>query len=162
MQRHDPSAHARRRGREAQVVAEVVPDPPLAPVPHLRQKRRTRGTYYVPSETLLEVSQPAELISQPRAVTGTVRAVTGTALPQDIIDELAKLKRRSTPQKMKDLILRLCEVRPMSREELMRYLKRGGTTIDTYTSEMINKELDYLYPMMVHHPRQAYVAKVEV
>lgn len=46
--------------------------------------------------------------------------------------------------------------------ELMRYLKRGGTTIDSYTSEMINKELDYLYPMMVHHPRQAYVAKVEV
>ena len=36
---HDPSAHARLRGREAQVVAEVVSDPALVPVPHLRQKR---------------------------------------------------------------------------------------------------------------------------
>ena len=39
----------------------------------------------------------------------------------------------------------------------MRHLKRGGTTIDTYISEMIGKELDYLYPMMPHHPRWACV-----
>ena len=58
---------------------------------------------------------------------------------------------------MEDLILRLCEVRPMGREERMRHLKRGGTTIDTYISEMIGKELDYLYPMMPHHPRWACV-----
>ena len=135
------------------------------------QKGRARGTYYVPSETLLMSTPPVTgtpqgLISQSQAVTGTAQAVTGTAqtvtgtaLPEEIAEELAKLKRRASPQKMKDLILRLCEVRPMSREELMCYLKRGGTTIDTYISEMIGKELDYRYPMMVHHPRQAYVAR---
>ena len=46
----------------------------------------------------------------------------------------------------------------MTREELMLHLKRGSTTIDNYIALMIGKELDYLYPMMPHHPRQAYVA----
>ena len=41
----------------------------------------------------------------------------------------------------------------MSRDDLIFYLKRGRTTIDNYLSLMIGKELDYLYPMMVHHPR---------
>ena len=92
------------------------------------------------------------------AVTGTPQAVTGTPLPEDLSNELKKLKRRTSPQKMKDLILRLCKEHPMSRDDLIFYLKRGRTTIDNYLSLMIGKELDYLYPMMVHHPRQAYVA----
>ena len=91
-------------------------------------------------------------------VTGTPQAVTGTPLPEDLSNELKKLKRRTSPQKMKDLILRLCKEHPMSRDDLIFYLKRGRTTIDNYLSLMIGKELDYLYPMMVHHPRQAYVA----
>ena len=59
---------------------------------------------------------------------------------------------------MKDLVVRLCEIRPMTKEDLMSYLKRSSVTIDKYITLMIGKELDYLYPMMVHHPRQAYVA----
>ena len=49
------------------------------------QKRRARGTYYVPSETLLmntpqTENAPAGGESVPaQAVTGTARAVTGTA-----------------------------------------------------------------------------------
>ena len=160
------------------------------------QKGRTRGTYYVPAEILLEgtkkensgltsqpqgtTSQPQGLISQvsavtttpqgvtgtpqavtgtPRTVTGTPQTVTGTPLPEDLSNELEKLKRRTSPQKMKDLILRLCKEHPMSRDDLIFYLKRGRTTIDNYLSLMIGKELDYLYPMMVHHPRQAYVVR---
>ena len=101
---------------------------------------------------------PQAVTGTPRAVTGTPRAVTGTPLPKELSNELEKLKRRTSPQKMKDLILRLCKEHPMSRDDLIFYLKRGRTTIDNYLSLMIGKELDYLYPMMVHHPRQAYVA----
>ena len=101
---------------------------------------------------------PLSVTGTPQAVTGTPQAVTGTPLPEDLLNELAKLKRRTSPQKMKDLILRLCKERPMSRDDLIFYLKRGRTTIDNYLSLMIGKELDYLYPMMVHRPRQAYVA----
>ena len=101
---------------------------------------------------------PQAVTGTPRAVTGTPQAVTGTPLPEDLSNELKKLKRRTSPQKMKDLILRLCKEHPMSRDDLIFYLKRGRPTIDNYLSLMIGKELDYLYPMMVHHPRQAYVA----
>ena len=38
-QRDDPPRHGRTRDREAQIVAEVVSDASLAPVPDLRQKR---------------------------------------------------------------------------------------------------------------------------
>ena len=144
------------------------------------QKGRARGTYYIPSGSLEESiedekrkrrSQSQAVTSTPQAVTGTPQAVTGTpqtvtgappnenitSLPEALLKELGELKQRTPPQKMKDLVLRLCEVRPMTRDDLMLHLKRGSTTIDNYISLMLGKELDYLYPMMIHHPRQAYV-----
>ena len=143
-------------------------------------KGRARGTYYIPSGSLEEsiedekrkrISQsqtvtgtPQTVTGTPQAVTGTPQAVTGappneniTSLPEALLKELGELKQRTSPQKMKDLVLRLCEVRPMTRDDLMFYLKRGSTTIDNYISLMLGKELDYLYPMMIHHPSQAYV-----
>ena len=44
----------------------------------------------------------------------------------------------------------------------MGYLKRGEATINRSVSKLLNRRLDYLYPMMVHHPVQAYVAKCKV
>ncbi len=144
------------------------------------QKGRARGTYYIPSGSLEEsiedekrkrrsqsqtvTGTPQTVTGTPQAVTGTPQAVTGappneniTSLPEALLKELGELKQRTPPQKMKDLVLRLCEVRPMTRDDLMFYLKRGSTTIDNYIALMLGKELDYLYPMMIHHPRQAYV-----
>ena len=144
------------------------------------QKGRARGTYYIPSGSLEESieDEKRKRISQSQAVTGTPQDVTGTpqdvigtpqavtgalpnenttSLPEALLEELGELKQRTSPRKMKDLVLRLCEVRPMTRDDLMFYLKRGSTTIDNYIALMLGKELDYLYPMMIHHPRQAYV-----
>ena len=137
------------------------------------QKGRARGTYYIPSGSLEEsiedekrkrISQSYAVTGTPQAVIGTPQVVTGvppneniTSLPEALLKELGELKQRIPPQKMKDLVLRLCEVRPMTRDDLMLYLKRGSTTIDNYIALMLGKELDYLYPMMIHHPRQAYV-----
>ena len=112
-----------------------------------------------------ETTTPSAVTGTPSSVTGTPQGVIGTPpnenstkLSEDLLKELEGLKRRASPQKIKDLILSLCRVRPMTREELMLHLKRGSTTIDNYIALMIGKELDYLYPMMPHHPRQAYVA----
>ena len=46
----------------------------------------------------------------------------------------------------------------MSKEELAAYLKRSVATVDKYAALMMGKELCFRYPMMPHHPRQAYVA----
>ena len=147
------------------------------------QKGRARGTYYVPSEKLLGTSQPRELmsqptglISQPQAVTGTPLAVNTTPpaanttppaantipLPRDLEDDLAKLKGKAPAEVLSCLIVRLCSCCPMTNEMLQAYLKRGKVTINKLVTPLIGKRIDYLYPMMPHHPRQAYVAKVEV
>lgn len=47
----------------------------------------------------------------------------------------------------------------MGKDDLMKILKRKERTIKKLVTPLLGKELDYLYPMMVHHPRQAYVAK---
>ncbi len=80
----------------------------------------------------------------------------------DILDVLPKkvpaLKRRVPGKVMQLVIVELCAVRAMGRIELSKILKRSLVTIDRLVAPLIGKELDYLYPMMVHHPRQAYVA----
>ena len=71
---------------------------------------------------------------------------------------IAALKRRVPGKVMQSLIVELCAVRAMGRIELSKILKRSLVTIDRLVAPLIGKELDYLYPMMIHHPRQAYVA----
>jgi ATP-dependent DNA helicase RecG len=147
------------------------------------QKGRARGTYSVPSEKLLGTSQPRELmsqptglISQPQAVTGTPLAVNTTPLaanttppaantiplPRELEEDLAKLKGKAPAEVLSCLIVRLCSCCPMTNEMLQAYLKRGKVTINKLVAPLIGKRIDYLYPMMPHHPRQAYVAKVGV
>ena len=72
--------------------------------------------------------------------------------------KIAALKRRVPSKVMQSVIVELCAVRAMGRIELSKILKRSLVTIDRLVAPLIGKELDYLYPMMVHHPRQAYVA----
>ena len=152
------------------------------------QKGRTRGTYYVPagsleesiedekhkliSQAIAETTTPRAVITTPPAETTTPRAVITTPpaetttpqteittpLPKDLIKDLENLKQHEPSQRVKKLILRLCEVHPMSKEELAAYLKRSVATVDKYAALMMGKELCFRYPMMPHHPRQAYVA----
>ena len=71
---------------------------------------------------------------------------------------IAALKRRVPGKVMQPLIVELCAVRAMGRIELSKILKRSLVTIDRLVAPLIGQELDYHYPMMIHHPRQAYVA----
>ncbi len=102
------------------------------------------------------------LMMTPRAVMSTAQDVMITPRQGDIPDVLQKkiaaLKRRVPGKVMQSVIVELCAVRAMGRIELSKILKRSTVTIDRLTAPLIGKELDYLYPMMVHHPRQAYVA----
>ena len=158
------------------------------------QKGRARGTYYVPSETLL-MSTPQPVNTTPQAVTGTVRAVTATAqghisqprglisqphglisqphgfisqppdgdMPIVLAERLKVFPRRTKGDgELLSIIVDLCAWRPQTSESLAQMLRRSPEYIRKFAARHIGKELDYLYPMMVHHPRQAYVAKVGV
>ena len=98
----------------------------------------------------------------PLAVMSTAQDVMMTPRQGEIPDVLQKkiaaLKRRVPSKVMQSVIVELCAVRAMERIELSKILKRSAVTIDRLIAPLIGKELDYLYPMMVHHPRQAYVA----
>jgi len=138
------------------------------------QKGRTRGTYYVPagrleesiedekhkliSQAIAETTTPRAVITTPPGETTTPQTEITTPLPKDLIKDLENLKQHEPSQRVKKLILRLCEVHPMSKEELAAYLKRSVATVDKYAALMMGKELCFRYPMMPHHPRQAYVA----
>ena len=145
------------------------------------QKGRARGTYYVPSEKLLGTSQPAGLISQPQAVAGTARGLISQlqgliSQPQGLISQppdgdmpilLAERikvfpRRTKGDSELLSIIIDLCAWRPQTSGLLAQMLRRSPEYIRKFAARHIGKELDYLYPMMPHHPRQAYVAKVGV
>ena len=148
------------------------------------QKGRTRGTYYVPagsleesiedekhkltSQVIAETTTPQAVMSTARGVMMTPQAVMSTArgvmmtprqgdIPDVLQKKIAALKRRVPGKVMQSVIVELCAVRAMGRIELSKILKRSPVTIDRLVAPLIGKELDYLYPMMPHHPRQAYV-----
>ena len=114
-------------------------------------------------------SQAQAVMSTAKGVMMTPLAVMSTAqdammtprqgdIPDVLQKKIAALKRRVPSKVMQSVIVELCAVRAMERIELSKILKRSAVTIDRLVAPLIGKELDYLYPMMVHHPRQAYVA----
>lgn len=82
-------------------------------------------------------------------------------IPDDLLVKLCALKKKNDAKYIADLIVELCSCRPMTKGDLMGYLKRSEATINRAVAKLLNRRLDYLYPMMVHHPAQAYVAKRE-
>ena len=145
------------------------------------QKGRARGTYYVPSEKLQGTSQLAGLISQPHAVAGTARGLISQPrglisqprglisqppdgdMPIVLAERLKVFPRRTKGDgELLSIIIDLCAWRPQTSGSLAQMLRRSPEYIRKFAARHIGKELDYLYPMMPHHPRQAYVAKVGV
>ena len=180
------------------------------------QKGRARGTYYVPSEKLLESEdiapvqgetiQPQGVIFQPEgyiskatlnalpigkgisSVCGIVsvdnaearadnaeacvdiapvpgdiapvpRNIESLELPHLLKEKINTLNRHVKVEQLQEIIVELCRLCPMGKNDLMKILDRKERTIKRLVTPLLGKELDYLYPMMPHHPRQAYVAK---
>ena len=151
------------------------------------QKGRTRGTYYVPAGRLEESieDEKHKLISQAIAETTTPQSQNAPAqeenapareenapaqgenapaqsigehIPKALEERIGRLGRHVKSGILQDVIVELCKVRPMSKDDLMQILARKERTIKKLVTPLLGKELDYLYPMMPHHPRQAYVA----
>ncbi len=82
----------------------------------------------------------------------------GKLIPLALEEKIGGLGHHVKAEILHDIIVELCKVRPMSKDDLMQILGRKERTIKKLVTPLLGKELDYLYPMMVHHPRQAYVA----
>lgn len=81
--------------------------------------------------------------------------------PKDLEERIAKIGRRSQPEEMKELIIELCSLEPMSLIELASVLKRRSSSLRyLYINSLIeNHQLFYTIPEMRNHPNQKYTSK---
>ena len=94
-------------------------------------------------------SQAQELISQPQP----------EGMPIPLIKRIKALPRRArNEEELLSIIVDVCSWKAQTNESLAQILHRSPEYIRKFIAKHIGKELDYLYPMMPHHPRQAYVA----
>ena len=149
----------------------------------LEMKGRGKATYYVPGdrfpiakhETTAPLAQttlpqgqttlpqdqttpPQAQTTAPQGQTTAPLAQTTAPLPKDLVSDLAALGRKAPRERVVELMVRLCSCRAMTKEDLMKYLNRSEATIRHIATSLLGKRLSYLYPEVIHHPNQAYVA----
>ena len=79
-------------------------------------------------------------------------------LPKGLEERIAKIGKRAKPEEMKELVLELCRLEPMSLLELASILKRRPSSLRyLYVNSLIGShQLYYTIPEMLNHPDQKY------
>ena len=128
----------------------------------LEMKGRGKATYYVTGDGFPlakhETTPPQAQTTPPQGQTTAPQAQTTAPLPKDLVSDLAALGRKAPQERIVELMVRLCSCRAMTKEGLMKYLNRSEATIRHIATSLLGKRLSYLYPEVIHHPNQAYVA----
>lgn len=138
----------------------------------LRTRGKGRATYYVPGENLAppatdlstpatEISTPPQELSTPATEISTPPQELSTP-PQNLLARIEGLKTREhNKEKVENIILELCALKPFKASEIAHYLGKGEDYIKRkYLSNLIKtQKLGYTYPEMVNHPDQAYTIK---
>jgi len=137
----------------------------------LRDHGKGSATYYIPGERLVEamlqrnhnksdheqsLNAPVQEINTPVQEINTPVPM----IPEDLQKRLENLKQRVRDKnKIRQLILDLCKVHPMTKSELAKHLKRREDYLKhLFLMPMIaSGELKFRYPEMVKHPSQAYI-----
>ena len=82
-------------------------------------------------------------------------------LPPDLLDELTGLGSRTADKnKIKNIIVKMCEGRELSSQMIAGYLNRTKKYVErTYIKQLMTEgRLKYTIPNMPHHPEQKYTA----
>ena len=135
----------------------------------LEMKGRGKATYYVPGDRFpaakhettppqAQTTAPQTQTTAPQAQTTAPQGQTTAPIPKDLESDLAALGRKAPRERVVELMVRLCSCRAMTKEDLMKYLNRSEATIRHIATSLLGKRLSYLYPEVIHHPNQAYVA----
>ena len=121
----------------------------------LEMKGRGKATYYVTGDRFPIAKHET---TAPRAQTTALQSQTTAPIPKDLESDLAAMGRKAPRERVVELMVRLCSCRAMTKEDLMKYLNRSEATIRHIATSLLGKRLSYLYPEVIHHPNQAYVA----
>jgi ATP-dependent DNA helicase RecG len=138
----------------------------------LEQKGRGNATFYVPTAGLLgggiEPLTPhvsplsGELAPHVSPLSGEpIPLPEGfLALSEELKKKIADLKKRASPQEIKNLIKELCALRPLKLNEISAILGRHPKYVrENYLNEMVKlTELEHVFADP-SHPQQAYRIK---
>ncbi len=140
----------------------------------LEQKGRSNATYYVPTSKLFtghikpnlqssNLPSSTELTPKISGLSSEFPSLSSelASLPSDLQNELKVVGKRVNPEKMKELVKRLCAIQPWKLPELAQLLRRHTNYIrQNYLLPLIESdELEYLFPHQPNHPQQAYRTK---
>jgi len=151
----------------------------------LEQKGRGNTTYYVPtrkalfSETTPRTSPlSGELAPHTSPLSGELAPHTSPlsgeltgqisglpldypSLPEALKEKIASLKKRESPEIVKDLIVSFCSLHPLRLSEIAAVLSKNPKYVrENYLNAMIDLgELEHVFPDQPNHPQQAYRAK---
>ena len=80
------------------------------------------------------------------------------SIPLDLKEKIAALNKRSSRTEVESLIKRACAIKPLRLDQLAKLLNRSPRHLrEHYISKMVKcKELEYLYPKVPRHMKQAY------
>jgi len=81
-----------------------------------------------------------------------------TSLPPEIHAGIAGLGARSQPDAVREMVLRLCSLRPFTVAELAETLRRSPIHVHRYYVHPLLQagRLAYTFPEEPKHPKQAY------
>lgn len=121
-------------------------------------------TILVSEETLS--TGVTELSAPPKDLSTPPRDLSTPPIISDALKKrIGELKKREhDTKKVEAIILEICKNRPVKASHVAEILNKGEDYIKRkYLSPMIKSmKLVYLYPDMVNHPNQAYIAQKDV
>lgn len=135
----------------------------------LQQKGRGAGTFYLPTPWLLQEearlsSNPEGLSSNPEGLSSNPEGLSSNphwqTLPADVQAMLVALGKRGQPDKVREAIIRLCQIQAWQAADLSGLLGRSAVYLGTqYLRPLVEAGvLTYLMPDVPNHPHQAYRA----
>lgn len=147
----------------------------------LISKGKSRGVYYLPSDQFTSacgakqseelkfvtsipdngVSIPdneVSILDNKASIPDSMAIDLLQSLPIKLQYQITNLKKRTSPDEVKQIILDMCAERAFSAYELSLLLKRGDKYIqDQYLKRLLDLGLlEYSYPDMPRHPKQSY------
>ncbi|HVE20394.1 MAG TPA: ATP-binding protein [Acidocella sp.] len=129
----------------------------------LEDKGSGSRTYYVPGGVLHSIPASDDVNMDANIITSELkrRLLGPSDLPAPLRLKLSRFGKRVLPEDMKAFIIDLCHWKPLSAEEIASVLGKTANYVSSkYLYSMVRDGvLVHLYPEMVKHPGQKYIAK---
>ncbi len=114
----------------------------------LEMKGRGKATYYVPGDRFpaakhettppqAQTTAPQAQTTAPQGQTTAPQAQTTAPIPKDLESDLVALGRKAPRERVVELMVRLCSCRAMTKDDLVKYLKRSDAMVKHIAASLV-------------------------